>query len=227
MGASWRAIVVAALASGCAGTIRGSTHVPNPILVAQARAADDVAYDVGIFIKDIKQPEGLAYPGETHGGVNYGGRGGYLPGYIVPRYFAQAAIIQYARAQEVHVAVLLSSEWAEHARLANFQMELSDDRGQVVAASDAWMTLESHRDYEATYQTIKRVQTARLHDGAIYNVFAPEESYVSERVYRGRGTVVFRHVDLLRRDTRWLRLTLRSRTRTLQFTWYFDRSLRT
>jgi len=230
MGARWRAIAIAAFASGCAGTIKGSTHVPNPIVVAAAGANDEVSYDVTILIKDLKQPEGLAYQGKNQAGVNYGGRGGDLPGYVAPRYFPQAAMIQFARPEEIRFSVLLTSEWAEHARLGNFKAELSDDRGHVIAATDAWMNLERHRDYEATYQNIKKFQTVRIHDGAVnetYNVVGPEESYVSERVYRGRGMVVFKHPDLLRRDTRWLRLTLRSKTRTLQFTWYFDGSLKT
>jgi hypothetical protein len=229
MGAG-RAMAIALLASGCAGTIKGSTHVPNPIRVAEAGANDEVSYDVTILIKDLKQPEGLAYQGKNQAGVNYGGRSGDVPGYIPPRYFPQAAMIQFARPEEIRFSVLLTSEWGEHARLANFKAELTDDRGHVIAASDAWMNLETHRDYEATYQSIKKFQTVRVHDGAVnetYNVMGPENSYVGERVYRGRGMVVFKHPDLLRRDTRWLRLTLRSKTRTLQFTWYFDAALRT
>src|SRR5262245_14203974 len=97
MGARWRAMAIAALASGCAGTIKGTTHVPNPILVAAAGANDEVSYDISILIKDVKQPEGLAYSGKNQAGVNYGGRGAYLPGYIPPRYFPQIAMIQFAR----------------------------------------------------------------------------------------------------------------------------------
>jgi hypothetical protein len=224
------AVAAAALSGGCARAIRASTHVPNPLMAAAVGGNAEVTYDVGVLIKDLKQPEGLAHPGANQAGVNYRGRGGLLPEYIPGRYFPQAATIQYARPDELHVAVLLTSEWAELAHIEGFQMELSDDRGNIIAVNDAWMHSQSHRDYEATYQTIKKVQTARIHDGIVnqqYDVYAPDESYVSERVYRGRATLVFRRADLLRRDTRWLKLTLRSRARTLEFTWFFDGPLKT
>jgi hypothetical protein len=224
------AVVAAALSGGCARTIGASTHVPNPLVVAAVGGTSEVTYDVGVLIKDLKQPEGLAHPGANQAGVNYRGRGGMIPEYIPGRYFPQAATIQYARPDEIHVAVLLTSEWKELTRLEGFQMELSDDRGTTISVTDAWMRSESHRDYEATYQSIKKVQTVRFHEGALsdqHEVWAPEESYVSERVYRGRATLVFHKADLLRRDTRWLTLTLRSRARTLRFTWYFDAPLRT
>jgi hypothetical protein len=230
---SWtgaRPLAIAALASGCAGAITASTHVPNPLVVAAAGASGEVTYDISVQIKDLKQPEGIARPGANQAGVNNGGNGAFLPGYVQPRYFQQAAMIQFARADEIHFSVLLTSEWKELTRLEHYQMQLSDDRGQVIAATDSWMKARTKRDYEATYQSIKRVQSVRIHEGAqseTYNVLAPEESYVSERVHRGLGTVVFRHADLLRPDTRWIKLTLRSRSRTFQFTWYFDRDIRT
>ena len=223
------AVAAAALANGCARTIKASTHVPNPLVAAAVGAGGEITYDVGVLIKDLKQPEGLAHPGPNQAGVNYRGRGGFLPGYIPGRYFPQAATIQYARPDELHLVVLLTSEWAELAQVEDFQMELSDDRGTTIPVTDAWMRALSFKDYEATYQTIKKVSTARIHDGSLstqHDVYAPEESYVSERVYHGRGTLVFRHADLLRRDTRWIRLTLRSRARTLEFTWFFDGRLR-
>src|SRR5205814_4595629 len=52
------AVAVALLAGGCAGTIRASAHVPNPISVAAASASDDVSYDIGIFSEAIKRPLG-------------------------------------------------------------------------------------------------------------------------------------------------------------------------
>jgi hypothetical protein len=224
------AIAAAALSGGCARAIKASTHVPNPLLAAAVGGNAEVTYDVGVLIKDLKQPEGLAHPGANQAGVNYRGRMGTVPSYIPPRYFPQLATIQYARADEVHMAVLLTSEWAELAHIEGFQMELSDDRGNTIPVSDAWMRKESHRDYEATYQNIKKMQTVRIHDGALssqYDVYAPEESYVSERVFRGRATLIFKRADLLRRDTRWIKLTLRSHARTLEFTWFFDGALKT
>src|SRR5262249_2958523 len=145
-----------------------------------------------------------------------------LPAYIPPRTFHQAALLDVRSPDEVRVDLLLTSEWRELARLDGYTVELRDDRGELVSPQEVDQAAERHRDYEATYQAWKNFQTVRLHDGDSFAMWGPELYYVSERVWRGGGEVVFRRSGLVGGSTRSLTLLLRSRARTLRFTWLFD-----
>jgi hypothetical protein len=208
----------------CARPLSGTTRVPNPLDARASPDGDAATYDITIRIKDLKQPEGLAHSANLAGPPTGSSRD-FLPSYIPPRHFPQSAVLEYSAPNEVRVGVALTAEWRELASLDHYKIELRDDKGLLVAPDDLQTSSSSHRDYEANYAAMKNFQTVRIHDNAgthTFAMWAPEEYSVSERIYRARGTVVFRGADLLRHDTRFLTLSLKSSTRTLRFTWQFD-----
>jgi hypothetical protein len=217
--------VVALLGAGCARTLSATVRAPHPLDATDPEARVEASYEVLILIKDIKQPEGLAHGG----GPGIGSfRNAFLPGYIGPRYFAQTALLRSAARNELRFDISLTAEWRELVSLHDYVVDLRDDRNHVYPVEDRLMTPDRHRDYQATYQAWKNFQTVRIHDGTsaprTFAMWAPEEYYVSERVYHTRGSIVFRAQDLLRPDTHALTLTLRSRMRTMRFTWIFEQT---
>jgi hypothetical protein len=208
--------------AACAPSVGATARVPHP-LHAPSTTATDVNYELDIDIRDIKHPEGLAH--EEVGGVLHpfsNSRGQILPSYIPARTFHQAALLDVRSPNEVRVDLLLTSEWRELARLDGYTVELRDDRGELVMPQEVDLATERHKDYEAQYQAWKNFQTVKLPGGDVFEMWAPEHYYVSERVWRGGGAVVFRRSGLVGGGTRSLTLLLRSRARTLRFTWLFD-----
>jgi hypothetical protein len=217
------AAVAFVLFAACAQSVGATARVPHP-LGAPATAATDVNYELDIEIRDIKNPEGLAH--EEVGGVLRpfsNARAALMPSYIPARIFHQAALLDVRSPDEVRVDLLLTSEWRELARLDGYTVELRDDRGELVAPQDVEQAAERHKDYEGQYQAWKNFQTVKLPDGGVWAMWAPESYYVSERVWRGGGAVVFRRNGLVGGTTRSLTLTLHNSARTLRFTWIFDR----
>lgn len=213
-----RALVCLALAS-CARSLDATARVPNPLTAPRT----ETNYTLSIEIKDIKQPEGIAQ--EQVGGDQpvYRRDRAVMPVYIPPRTFLQAALLEAHGPDEIRIDLLLTAEWRELARLDGYTVELRDDAGEGVAPEEVDPRTERHRDYQATYQAIKKFQTVWLPLGETFTMWGPEEYYVHERVWRGGGAVIFRRPGLLRAATRSLTLTLHNRARTLRFTWQFDR----
>jgi len=217
------AAVAFVLFAACAQSIGATARVPHP-LGAPSTTATDVNYELDIEIRDIKHPEGLAR--EEVGGVLHpfsNAHAQVLPAYIPARIFHQAALLDVRSPDEVRVDLLLTSEWRELARLDEYTVELLDDRGELVTPQDVVQAAERHKDYEAQYQAWKNVQNVKLPDGDVYAMWAPEHYYVSERVWRGGGEVVFRRSGLVGGSTRSITILLHNRARTLRFTWLFDR----
>jgi len=210
--------------AGCTRTLSVNAHVPNPLGLADARERAEWSYDLTIWIKDNKGPSGLASTYSQAGTPRPDRDHGYLlPAWVEPRQFPQSVLMR-AAPDELRFDVALVSEWRELVSLRNYRVELRDDRGLLAAPDDLWNHADTHRDYETTYQVWKNFQTVRVHDGQVsgtYQMWAPEHQWVSERIYRGRGTVVFRGSSILRPDTRSLTLTLTSKARILRFTWIF------
>jgi hypothetical protein len=206
--------------AACAQSIGATARVPNP-LTTTASEAHDVSYELDIEIRDIKHPEGLAR--DAIGLGPYASDRAILPAYIPARIFHQAALLDVRNPDEVRVDLLLTAEWRELAQLDGYTVELRDDRGELVSPQQVNRAAERHRDYEASYQAWKNFQTVHLPGGETYAMWGPEQYYVSERVWRGGGAVVFRRPGLMGNSTRSLTLLLRSRSRTLRFTWLFDR----
>jgi hypothetical protein len=223
-------IAAVAMATGCARTLVGTATVPHPLGVLDGQPHSEADYDITIRIRDLKQPEGLA--AATHAGglaPSSPNQPRFFAGYVGPRYFRQSASLRVATSDVVLVDLALVDEWRELVSLDHYRIELRDDRGVLFGPDDQWMAAESHRDYEGAYQTIRNYQNVTIHDGGDvrqYSMWAPDEYYVQERIYRGRGAVVFRRPALLRSDTRSLTLTLTSRARTLRFTWIFEPTVR-
>jgi hypothetical protein len=211
-----RALACLVLAA-CARSLDATARVPHPLTTPSS----ETNYALAIEIRDIKQPEGIAQ--ETVGGDQPAVRREHamMPVYIPPRTFLQAALLEAHGPDEVRIDLLLTAEWRELARIDGYKVELRDDAGELVAPEEVDATAERHRDYQATYQAIKKFQTAWLPGGEVFTMWGPEEYYVQERVWRGGGAVVFRRPGLLRVATRSLTLTLHNRARTMRFTWLF------
>ena len=208
------------LLAGCARTVGATVQVPHPLSASTDVA--DVRYEVIISIKDIRQPEGLAREQEAGALAPFSQDRPAMPVYIPAHVFQQAALLSVRGVDEVRVDVMLTADWRELARLDGYVVELRDDRGVLVAPETINPASERHRDYEATYQAWKNFQTVRLPD-RVFAMWAPEEYYVQERVWRGGGALVFRRPGLVRGDTRSLTLLLQNRARTLTFTWVFEK----
>lgn len=214
---------VACLGAGCVRTLTASVHAPNPLSFHDPGQRTEVDYEMIIRIKDLKQPEGMVR-GAGLGGYGPGSsaHAALSPGYLDPHYLPQQVALGFASTDEVRFEVTLTDEWRELVHIQNYRVELRDDRGILVRPDENWSSAESHRDYDTHYQAIKNFQNVRLGDGSVFAMWAPEDYYVYERIYRAHGTVVFRRPALLRPDTRSLTLTLTSKARRLRFTWVFD-----
>jgi hypothetical protein len=149
-----------------------------------------------------------------------------VPAAVERRFLDQDAWLRRARSDEVVFDLRLAAEWAELARLGDFQISLEDDRGTRWTPADIWSARGTSHSMETTYQTWRTMQRVQIGDRAsgnrVWATWVPEEQPVRQLVYLGGGAVHFRAPALLRPETRALTLTLRSRARTLRFTWEFD-----
>src|SRR5262245_52442554 len=167
--------------AACAQSIGATARVPHP-LNAPSTTATDVNYELAIDIRDIKHPEGLAH--EEVGGVlrpYSNARDALLPAYIPARTFHQAALLDVRSPDEVRVDLLLTSEWQELARLDGYTVELRDDRGELVSPIEVDQAAQRHKDYEATYQAWKNLQTVRLTEGGGLAMVRANQNLVGEQ----------------------------------------------
>jgi hypothetical protein len=220
------AVGLYAASAGCAGAIDAHTRVPNPAALRAAGGEAEVTYDITVWIKDLKQPEGLAWVRSPGAARPMRDAPAMMAGAIMPRRFPQAAQLVFVDPDELRFELLLTAEWSELVHLGDYEIQLSDERGPLARPTDRWERDRGHRDYEAGYQAWKNFQTVRVHNPGEptrqFDMWAPEQYYVGERVYRGGGTLRFQRADLLREDTRFLTLELRSRLRRFRFTWQFE-----
>src|SRR5262249_33825082 len=212
-------LVAIGLWCGCSRPLTVSARVPNPLGLEKGES-EELDYDLTIWIKDAKSPEGLAaVQSGASAASRVRDRAMLPPVWVEGRQFPQSARLR-ASGEEVRFDLALTAEWRELVDVRSYRVELRDDRGVLVRPDDQWSRSESHKDYDTQYMVWKNYQTARIHDGSMSSTFvmwAPETQVVSQRVYRASTTMVF-HGPVVRKDTRSLTLTLRSKPRTLRFT---------
>ena len=209
------------LGAGCSRPLSVSARVPNPLGLDKGER-DELNYDLTIWIKDVRSPEGLGSAQTSAGASRLQARSMLPPVRVEGRHFPQSARLRASDA-EVRFDLALTAEWRELVDVRSYRIELRDDRGVLIRPDDQWNASESHRDYETQYMVWKNYQTARIHDGSMsssYVMWAPETQTTSQRVYRASTVMVF-HGAVVRKDTRSLTLTLHSKQRTLRFTWNF------
>jgi len=199
---------------GCARALHVRVRVPHPL-----GSAADGPVAVVIRIGDPRSPGGLAWSG-AEGPTPRSTRAG-VPNIVERRFLEEEASLRRAYPDEVIFEVRLAAEWEELARLGDYEIRLEDDRGTRWAPAEIASARLRSRSLQTTYQTWKAAQRVQTQDG-LWTIWAPEEKPVREQLFFGGGTVHFRAADLVRPDTRALTLTLRSRARTLRFTWEFD-----
>jgi hypothetical protein len=207
---------------GCARTLGASTRVPNPVVAGAAGAAQETAWDLTIWIRDFKQPDGVGHPGGHLGPERFAGERSLTPLQVGPYRMPQAAHLRVATTDELRFDLLLTDPWRELTRLEEYAVELSVDRGAELSPQDWWVGSETRRDREVTYEVMRNYQTVHL-GTETYQMWAPDQYTVRDEIWRGRSTVLFRRPGILGPETRSVTLTLRSRARTLRFTWVFDR----
>lgn len=201
---------VGVCAAACSPTFRGGVTQPNPEVspTETLRISEPIVVITGDMDLAMPVPADQAAPVTIL----------HLKRYPLHNQ-AQFTVVSRDR---LRFHVQLEHKWQEWADLNTWTAYLEDDRGT------RWLPegLDHATTHLITSMWDQEVRTVRRnHFGDIMQInddgWRRRAPLGSLSVFRGKGDFVFYQRDLLRRDCRWLRLTIQRGGVTFEFTWRF------
>jgi len=129
-----------------------------------------------------------------------------------PLPMSQSAWFEIVSPDEIRFHLMLSSKWAEFARVEGFSVRLRTDRGVDLAPTSTWVRRKLVAEHQSTFASVRRGATA------VSPATVTEET-VSRDLHGANTVLVFRHPGVAGRGVRSYRLFLDGKKRRLRFIW--------